>query len=57
MRRLVRNGKSFFLAYDQGLEHGPTDFNDKNIMDIVNLIKEKMILNGMQKHILKLKIV
>jgi len=20
-----------FLAYDQGLEHGPSDFNDKNI--------------------------
>jgi fructose-bisphosphate aldolase, class I len=27
---VLRNGKALFLAYDQGLEHGPTDFNDKN---------------------------
>ncbi|MDH2900151.1 MAG: aldolase [archaeon] len=28
----LTNGRSMFLAYDQGLEHGPsTDFNDKNI--------------------------
>jgi class I fructose-bisphosphate aldolase len=30
MRRLFRDGKAMFLAYDQGLEHGPKDFNDKN---------------------------
>jgi fructose-bisphosphate aldolase, class I len=29
--KLLRNGKALFLAYDQGLEHGPTDFNDKNV--------------------------
>jgi len=28
---LVRKGKAMFLAYDQGMEHGPTDFNDKNV--------------------------
>jgi len=31
MDRILRNGKAFFLAYDQGLEHGPVDFNEKNI--------------------------
>ncbi len=32
MDLFLNNGKSMFLAYDQGLEHGPsTDFNDKNI--------------------------
>src|SRR4051812_43769602 len=29
--KLLRNGKALFLAYDQGLEHGPTDFNEKNV--------------------------
>ncbi len=29
--KIMNNGKAMFLAYDQGLEHGPTkDFNDKN---------------------------
>ncbi|MCW8965773.1 MAG: hypothetical protein OQK82_03670 [Candidatus Pacearchaeota archaeon] len=27
----MRKNKFLFLAYDQGIEHGPTDFNDKNI--------------------------
>jgi len=32
MSAFVRDGRSMLLAYDQGLEHGPsTDFNDKNI--------------------------
>lgn len=31
MNGLMRNGKALFLACDQGLEHGPTDFNEKNI--------------------------
>lgn len=26
-----KNGKVFLLAYDQGFEHGPVDFNDKNV--------------------------
>lgn len=29
--RLLTNGMALFLAYDQGIEHGPTDFNDKNV--------------------------
>lgn len=28
--RITRNGKCLLLAYDQGFEHGPTDFNEKN---------------------------
>lgn len=32
MAQFLRDGKSMLLAYDQGLEHGPsTDFNDRNI--------------------------
>lgn len=30
--RIMKKGKALYLAYDQGLEHGPTeDFNDKNV--------------------------
>lgn len=29
--RLLRNGRCLILAYDQGLEHGPTDFDDRNV--------------------------
>jgi len=29
--RLLTKGKGIFLAYDQGLEHGPTDFNSNNV--------------------------
>lgn len=31
INKILKKGKALFLAYDQGLEHGPTDFNDKNI--------------------------
>ncbi len=41
MNRFMRNGKSIILAYDQGLEHGPTDFDSRNVdpafvIDIAN---------------------
>jgi class I fructose-bisphosphate aldolase len=29
--KISTKGKFLFLSYDQGLEHGPTDFNDKNV--------------------------
>lgn len=37
--RLTKNGRSLFLAYDHGLEHGPGDFtlesvNPENVIDI-----------------------
>jgi class I fructose-bisphosphate aldolase len=31
LNKILRKGKALFLAYDQGMEHGPTDFNDKNV--------------------------
>ncbi len=31
LSNLMTNSKALFLAYDQGLEHGPSDFNLKNV--------------------------
>lgn len=31
LNKILKNGKALFLAYDHGLEHGPTDFNDKDV--------------------------
>ena len=31
LNKILRKGRAMFLAYDQGLEHGPADFNDKNV--------------------------
>ena len=31
LKNITKKGKALYLAYDQGLEHGPTDFNDKNV--------------------------
>lgn len=31
MDKFLRHGKGLLLAYDQGFEHGPTDFNAKNV--------------------------
>jgi len=31
INKIMRDGKCMLLAYDQGLEHGPTDFNDENV--------------------------
>ena len=30
VEKLLRQDKCFLLAYDQGFEHGPTDFDDRN---------------------------
>jgi len=41
--KILKKGKALFLAYDQGLEHGPTsDFNDKNVdpLYILNIAKK-----------------
>ncbi len=29
--KITNNGKAMFLAYDQGMEHGPADFDDENV--------------------------
>lgn len=31
LNKIMTKGKGMFLAYDQGMEHGPTDFNDRNV--------------------------
>lgn len=31
LSKILKKGKAIYLAYDQGLEHGPTEFNDKNV--------------------------
>ncbi len=31
LNKILKKKKALFLAYDQGLEHGPTDFNDENV--------------------------
>ncbi len=31
LSKITSKGKAMYLAYDQGIEHGPTDFNDKNV--------------------------
>lgn len=30
LNKILKKGKAMFLAYDHGLEHGPSDFNDKD---------------------------
>lgn len=30
LSKITKDGKALFLAYDQGMEHGPSDFNDEN---------------------------
>jgi len=29
--KITKNGRALFLAYDHGLEHGPTDFDDESV--------------------------
>lgn len=31
LNKITKNGRALILAYDQGMEHGPTDFNDENV--------------------------
>lgn len=31
LKKIMPKGKALFLAYDQGLEHGPIEFNDENV--------------------------
>lgn len=45
---ITTDGKSLLLAYDQGLEHGPTDFDDKNVdPDYIQEIAVKGKYNGL----------
>lgn len=31
LSKITKQDKALFLAYDQGMEHGPTDFDDENV--------------------------
>ena len=31
LNKILKKGKAMFLAYDHGLEHGPSDFDDKDV--------------------------
>lgn len=31
LEKITRNGRAYILAYDHGMEHGPVEFNDKNV--------------------------
>jgi len=51
MQKIMHNEKSLFLAYDQGLEHGPTDFNLNNVNpDYVLKIAENGKYNAVILH-------
>lgn len=67
LKKITKNRKALFLAYDQGLEHGPSDFNDKNfspeyILDIAKkggynaIISQKGIAEKYNKEIKNSKI-
>jgi len=67
LSKISRKGKFLFLAYDQGIEHGPTDFNDENVdpkyvLDIAKrgkftaIIFQKGIVEKYSEEIEKLKI-
>lgn len=42
LNKILTKGKALYLAYDQGLEHGPVDFNDRNVdpLYILKIAKE-----------------
>lgn len=43
LNKILKEGKALFLAYDQGLEHGPeSDFDDKNVdpLYIIDIAKK-----------------
>jgi class I fructose-bisphosphate aldolase len=46
---ILRDGKCLLLAYDQGMEHGPTDFNLENCDPnyILKIAKEAGVFTGM----------
>ena len=31
LNKILKGGRAMYLAYDQGFEHGPVEFNDKNV--------------------------
>ena len=50
--KLLRNNHCLFLAYDQGFEHGPTDFDEKSVDPsyILNIANESKAYTGIIFH-------
>src|SRR3989344_3781763 len=42
LNKITKRGRALYLAYDQGMEHGPIDFNDKNVnpLYIIDIAKK-----------------
>ena len=42
MDKILTKGKAMYLAYDQGMEHGPVEFNDENVdpLFIIDIAKK-----------------
>ncbi|MEM3074721.1 MAG: fructose-bisphosphate aldolase [Candidatus Pacearchaeota archaeon] len=53
LSKITYRGRALYLAYDQGLEHGPeSDFNDKNVDPLYILdIAKKAKFNGVVFHL------
>lgn len=49
---LMKHNRVFFLAYDQGFEHGPTDFNEKNVDPdyILSIARDAGVFTGIIFH-------
>ncbi|MCP6768687.1 hypothetical protein NL529_27990, partial [Klebsiella pneumoniae] len=49
INKILKDGKCLLLAYDQGMEHGPTDFNDENIDPnyILDIALKSQVFTGM----------
>ncbi len=41
LSKIMRGGRAFYLAYDQGIERGPSEFNDVNVnpLNIIRIAK------------------
>lgn len=48
MDDILVNNKCFLLAYDQGVEHGPTDFNDINVdpQYVIDIANKSQVFTG-----------
>lgn len=42
LNKILTKGKALYLAYDQGMEHGPIEFNDRNVdpLYIIDIAKK-----------------
>jgi class I fructose-bisphosphate aldolase len=49
INKILRDGKCLLLAYDQGFEHGPTDFNDDNVdpQYILDIAAQTQVYTGL----------